>query len=642
MTDIEFDFEQDVQRMLPRIEDDTLHGEMGGFSRVSDHKRRKIVCKHWLLGLCHNGMRCDYLHRLDRNKMPPCKHGKLCKIKNCPLKHVGEEELEECQYYKQGFCFAGPKCNRRHEKRTPEECPAEVVFDQGPHAHKDKDKDPNSANAGPGAGANNLLNNPVLVANLAKKQKVEKQRSENFKVTLCNHWLSSGVCPFVGRCIYAHGEDEINQSNQTMADYLVDDDIYDPTRNIMGLPLELPFPENARVQYYILQSPDLRSLAIAKRRGVWAVPSRMAAEMNAARKASGNVVLFFCIRPLRGIYGVAKMAGHIQLGPPGSPLTAEFPIQWLRSCRVRLSTVAQLKLGNSGMFVGRSSTDGRFDNRVGLELLLTIYRKPTWEWDKEMEKAEANIRLVEQPTDPAGEYFPSDGQVPYKTLHPDTLFSQDWLQRAMLPTNEKGVLLLGSNGRPLPPSENSSGSFNPQFMADIYTGNDSGFIACGTKPQIEEMMARMLLGLPTIFQDLQIAVGAPIFLFDLNTNVMLGVFFATTPLQQHLVPNAFWDGNACALPLQLGFRPAFDSFPAQVNVQDPELQTLLGDNLRTMGVIPAADARQLCNLFARRYHMMTNAMRPQQPMFHPGQNNSQGGFQNRRNFNNSNNFRKKF
>lgn len=556
--DIEFDFEQDVLRMLPKIEDDTIQQEMGGFNKVSDHKRRKIVCKHWLLGLCHNGMRCDYLHRLDRNKMPPCKHGKLCKIKNCPLKHVAEEELEECAYYKQGFCYSGPNCNRRHEKRTPEECPVEAVFDQGPQ---------------PQAGA--------------KKQKVTQQRSENFKVTLCNHWLTKGSCPFNDGCIFAHGEEEINQGNQTMAEFLVDDDIYDPTRGLMGIPLELPFPENSRCQFYILQSPDLRSLSIAKRRGVWAVPSRMAAEMNAARKASGNVVLFFCVRPLRAIYGVAKLMGNIVQA--SAPLTAEFPIQWLRSCRVSLSTVAQLKLGNSGMFVGRSSTDGRFDNRVGLELLLTIYRKPPWEWTQEIERAERNIRLTEKPGAPVGEYYPSDGKVPY-SLHDDVLFSQDWVERAMLPTDEKGVLIIGGRSLDAPPPP-----------PELYTGSGPGFIACGTKPQVEEMLGRMLLGLPAVFQDMKIPVGAPLFIFDMQSSIMLGVFFATTQLQSLLVPDAFWDGTACSLPLQLGFRPAFDSYPAQVSVQDPELYQVLGESLRNMGLIGSAEARQLCNLFQRRF-----------------------------------------
>ena len=33
--------------------------------------------------------------------MPACKHGNLCKIKNCLLKHTDEQEISECIFYKQ-------------------------------------------------------------------------------------------------------------------------------------------------------------------------------------------------------------------------------------------------------------------------------------------------------------------------------------------------------------------------------------------------------------------------------------------------------------------------------------------------------------------------------------------------------------
>lgn len=72
---------------------------VGGFR--GDLKHRTIVCRHFLLGLCQNGYSCGYLHRLDKKKMPACKHGNLCKIKNCLLKHTDEQEISECIFYKQ-------------------------------------------------------------------------------------------------------------------------------------------------------------------------------------------------------------------------------------------------------------------------------------------------------------------------------------------------------------------------------------------------------------------------------------------------------------------------------------------------------------------------------------------------------------
>lgn len=87
---------------------------------------------------------------------------------------------------------------------------------------------------------------------------------------------------------------------------------------------------------------------------------RMVQEMNAALMSSEHVILFMSVRPLRAIYGVVKMTGLIppmpQLGPA---MSAEFPIVWIRTLRLSLRTVAQLKLGMSGMFIGRAASDGR-------------------------------------------------------------------------------------------------------------------------------------------------------------------------------------------------------------------------------------------------------------------------------------------
>ena len=128
----------------------------------------------------------------------------------------------------------------------PEECPAEVAFDSVNYS-----------------GTNQF----------GKKPKTT-QPNDNFKVTLCTHWLQTMNCPFNEDCHYAHGEEEINEGYQPNSDFLVDDNIYDPFLNRMDSPLELPFPANSRFSYFVMQSPDLRSLAIARRRGVWAVPSR--------------------------------------------------------------------------------------------------------------------------------------------------------------------------------------------------------------------------------------------------------------------------------------------------------------------------------------------------------------------------------
>jgi hypothetical protein len=403
---LEFDFEADIEKLLPKLSEDAAY-------RMGDQKHRVIVCRHWLLGLCHNGNDCTYLHRLDKSKMPACKHGKLCKIKNCPLKHVSDEEVEECLFYKQGFCYNGLKCGRRHVKRMPEDCPLESTFESNI------------------PGQNQI----------GKKFRLNSQPNDNYKVTICTHWLLSGACHFDEECHFAHGEHEINEGFQPNSEFLRDDDIYDPTAFNMDSPLELPFPTTARSSYFLLQSPDLRSLAIAKRRGVWSIPTRMAAEINASFRASDHVIFYFSVRSLKGIYGVAKLASMIPIA--NSHMTPEFSITWLRTLRISMRTLAQLKLGNTGMFIGRCTVDGRFENKVGLDILLIAYRKPNWDWSLEMEKAEQNIRLIEKSyvnhnSNNIGEYYPSTGKIPYH-LQPDVLFEKDWIDRQTLISTDNKI-----------------------------------------------------------------------------------------------------------------------------------------------------------------------------------------------------------
>jgi uncharacterized membrane protein YgcG len=619
MAHVEYDFEKDVAAMLPKITDDTIAAELGSF-RVGDTKHRIIVCRHWLVGLCHNGIYCSFLHRLDKSRMPPCKHGKSCKIKNCPLKHVGDEELEECLFFKQGFCYNGPKCGRRHVKRLPEECPVEAAFEPLGVSQ--------ASTIGGGGGVGGI-------SNPSKKQKTGAN-NDNYKVTLCTHWLLNATCPFKDECVFAHGELELNEGFQPNAEFLSDHDVYDPTRGQIGIPLELPFPTNAKYSYFILQSPDLRSLMIAKRRGVWQVPTRIAPEMNAAFRSYDHVILYFSVRSLRGIYGVGKMLGQVPQSLPGSPISPEFPIQWLRSIRISLKTVAQLKLGNSGMFVGRSSTDGRFENRVGLDMLLTAYRKPVWDWTKEVELAERAIRLTVEPAimnsaSYNGEYFPVGGVSAYHILPPDVLFAPDWVERAGLPVNEKGVLITpkqpfqgGGGGR-----GGRDGGFGggggmggggvnqgpdmatiQQLANDFYQGNTPAFIVCASTPIIEEVFSRSMMGLPAQFKDINTIIpGVPLFLFDQQANLMLGIFNATSPVTMNIDANAFsrWAGYG-NLPVQFMFRQVLECPP--IHIQDPELMQALGECAQTLGQIGIKETKALAAVFAKRAYLANPALIP--------------------------------
>lgn len=370
--------------------------------------------------------------------MPPCKHGKLCKIKNCPLKHVDEQEVQECIFFKQGFCYNGPHCIRRHLKRLPDEVPIEASFEQ------------------------------CITGGSASAPKRLKAPNENYKVSLCNHWLLKGTCHFNEGCHFAHGEEEIHDSPQS--EPFQDSEVYDLTRDRMDAPLELPFPE-ARVSYFLFQSPDLRSLMISKLRGVWSVPTRLAAEINTALRTHDHVIAYMCVRSLKGIYGVIKIVDGIPAPPPhltNFPMTPEFRISWLRTMRVSLRTVAQLKIGTTGMFVGRTTSDSKFESKVGSELLYISYRKPVWDWSEEGELQLAEMYLVRQRA-LNGEAVP--------VIAPDCLFSAEWIEKASIGISD---------------AVKSSKLVMPVTPVDFYTLPHPGIMVLASGAVADEMFNRLV------------------------------------------------------------------------------------------------------------------------------------------------------
>ena len=117
-----------------------------------DTRRKKVVCKHWLRGLCKKSDEaCDFLHRLDRDRMPECwcagpaprvrcrgtpggiarpmaqpafalhryftNYGE-CHSRDCVFKHTRpEDKVDECPWYARGFCKHGPRCRFRHTRK---------------------------------------------------------------------------------------------------------------------------------------------------------------------------------------------------------------------------------------------------------------------------------------------------------------------------------------------------------------------------------------------------------------------------------------------------------------------------------------------------------------------------------------------
>ena len=94
-------------------------------------KYRTVVCRHWLRGLCMKGDNCEFLHQMDMDRMPVCRWGENCRIKDCPYKHEAEADKPQCVFYQQGFCYHGPECRYRHWKQAGDKRPAIADFSLG-------------------------------------------------------------------------------------------------------------------------------------------------------------------------------------------------------------------------------------------------------------------------------------------------------------------------------------------------------------------------------------------------------------------------------------------------------------------------------------------------------------------------------
>lgn len=68
-TEPEAEFVFDVEGEMELEEANTQFSQ---YIQPGTGKRRTVVCKHWLRGLCKKGEMCDYLHEYDEDKMPVC------------------------------------------------------------------------------------------------------------------------------------------------------------------------------------------------------------------------------------------------------------------------------------------------------------------------------------------------------------------------------------------------------------------------------------------------------------------------------------------------------------------------------------------------------------------------------------------
>ena len=200
---IEYDFEQyALEHGIPETLDPLPYRKAGSVfatgeeaepvltSAKHDPRLRTVVCRHWLRDLCMKGAACEFLHQYDLSKMPLCRHGERCKIKDCPFRHISEANRMECVFYTQGFCIHGPFCRYKHIRRDREDLPAVADFTLGLSQMQA------AAKGGEGGAGAVQLRRPAPKPN------------EFFKISLCKHFMQ-GDCPFGDGCHFAHGEAEL-------------------------------------------------------------------------------------------------------------------------------------------------------------------------------------------------------------------------------------------------------------------------------------------------------------------------------------------------------------------------------------------------------------------------------------------------
>jgi len=286
-------------------------------SAKNDPRLRTVVCRHWLRDLCMKGAACEFLHQYDLSKMPLCRHGDNCKIKDCPFRHISDADRLECVFYSQGFCIHGPFCRYKHVRRDRTDLPAVADFTLGLSQMQAKDG--------------------VTTRRPAPKP------NEFYKVSLCKHFLQ-GECPFGDGCHFAHGEHELKKFPRTKVGGTGDDveeeqdstsgaDYYQGGASGGGKPNPIVEPEQAA--FFIVRAGRQRDLATSTLKSEWYLERKHAEKLNEAyRDGRRQVMIFFTVSDSNHIQGAAIVTSSASFIETGSKFGYRFGVEWYRTCEL--------------------------------------------------------------------------------------------------------------------------------------------------------------------------------------------------------------------------------------------------------------------------------------------------------------------
>ena len=281
------------------------------------------------------GSACEFLHQYDLNKMPLCRHGDRCKMKDCPFRHISDADRLECVFYCQGFCIHGPFCRYKHVRRDRGELPAVADFTLG-------------------------LSQMQAGKDGAQARRPAPKPNEFYKVSLCKHYLQ-GDCPFGEGCHFAHGESELKKfprvnkdEEATGANELTDNlfgdqetttyDYFQGGSSGGGKPSPILEPEQAA--FFIVRAATHHDLAISTTRGEWYLQKRHADRLNEFYQQGRQVMIFFTVSESDHIQGAAIMTttaerpSHIS-STSDEDFTYRMEIEWYRTTELPIRTALE-------------------------------------------------------------------------------------------------------------------------------------------------------------------------------------------------------------------------------------------------------------------------------------------------------------
>lgn len=535
-------------------------------SAKHDPRLRTVVCRHWLRDLCMKGAACEFLHQYDLSKMPLCRHGDRCKVKDCPFRHISEADRLECVFYSQGFCIHGPFCRYRHVRRERVDLPLVADFTLG-LSQMQAGKDGTTAVRRPAPKPN-----------------------EFYKVSLCKHFLS-GDCPFGEGCHFAHGEAELRKfpkpggggggttepdGEKELSDNMFGDretttvDYYQGGVAGGGRPSPILEPDGA--SFFVARAATYRDCSMSTVRGEWYVQRKHAEMINNSLEGGKQVMVFFTVGDSRHIQGAAlvtsaatyvEAADRRRAPRSGAAADADGPFcyrlrcEWYRTCELPVSTALEAA---PDLLLPTSDTQYCQDMspRTGEAVMKAVWNSPL-------------CTLYESWT---GEYEDEGGA--------------------------------GASKGPPPVGEAILTDFRCPLPDEVPwpTMPGPGFIFGCNSQTMDECLGRGLFGLPAHMRITAAGIrpGSSIFLYNVSEKLIFGIFEALTTAQMNLEPKAFSKNpkaQTSPFPVQILVRISLECPP--IHDDDPVLNDILRARVGgRIGPLTFAQTEALASLIAHQ------------------------------------------